>query len=78
MVRREEREQYLKFVDPAYYNIESSASFYKLRENNLVVREHSQLSQYMIGVLRGGAYFSAFDKDENINKSGIALHRKTN
>ncbi|SFD39760.1 polar amino acid transport system substrate-binding protein [Pseudoalteromonas denitrificans DSM 6059] len=68
LVKTEERNQYLDFIEPAYMALNSSYVFYSLKEKNLVVNEYEQLKDKRIAVMRNAAYFELFDSDAALNK----------
>ncbi len=67
---RDERAQYIAYTSTPYYTCQTA--FYKLRTSAVRVDDYDDLSRYLIGFVLHSAYFPRFDKDQNLNKLGVA------
>lgn len=70
VLRREEREEYLHFIEPAYKKI-SDKAFFVLRGNEDIVKKHEDLHNLVIGTVLGVKYYPKFDNDELIDKQSV-------
>ncbi|WP_170940680.1 transporter substrate-binding domain-containing protein [Pseudoalteromonas sp. NBT06-2] len=68
LIKTEERNKYLDFIEPAYMELNSSFVFYALKDKGLIVNEYKQLMGKRIAVKRKAAHFKRFDKDTSLNK----------
>lgn len=70
VLRRNEREEYLHYIEPAYKKY-SDKAFYVLNGNEHIVKKHEDLHNLVVGTLLGVKYYPKFDNDELINKQSI-------
>jgi len=68
LIKTEERNKYLDFIEPAYMELNSSFVFYALKNKGLVVNRYEQLIGKRIAVVRKAAHFERFDTDITLNK----------
>ncbi|WP_319584991.1 transporter substrate-binding domain-containing protein [uncultured Pseudodesulfovibrio sp.] len=71
VLRREEREAYLHFLQPPYKE-HSDKAFYMLRGRKDLLQKYDDLHRLRIGTQNGTSYFPVFDHDPKISK--IATH----
>ncbi|MBT1064053.1 transporter substrate-binding domain-containing protein [Bowmanella sp. Y26] len=72
LIKTPERQSFLNFIEPPYYQLQSSYSFYKLADRNIQIAEYEQLRPYSIGLTRGAVYFPRFNEDNALRKVPIA------
>ena len=63
---REDRLPYLTFGQP--YRTQSVFAFYTREKSGIAVNQYADLSKHKIGVVKGYNYFSAFSKDNKLDK----------
>ena len=68
LIKTQEREVYMAYVHPPYYTIAPAFAFYKRRGSPVSLDSYQGLKNYSIAVSRGGAYFTKFDRDSELNK----------
>ncbi|CCQ12579.1 extracellular solute-binding protein, putative [Pseudoalteromonas luteoviolacea B = ATCC 29581] len=70
MLKNAEREQFIDFVTPYYY--QSNKVFYVLRTENIKLKRYDDLAKLLIGTTMGHSNDERFDKDESLNKVAMA------
>jgi len=75
LIKTEERNRYLDFIEPAYMELDSSFVFYALKSSGLVVDTFEQLSGKRIAVVRKAAHFERFDQDTSLNKIWVGSEK---
>ncbi|WP_271410615.1 substrate-binding periplasmic protein [Pseudomonas sp. Q1-7] len=69
LARTPERERYIDYLERPYFTC--APRFYSLPELSRSVTGYPQLGRYVIGFVRGSAYFEPFDSDQALNKVGV-------
>ncbi len=67
LLKHEDREQYMVFLDPPYKTY-SSKAFYVLKDRSTIITSYEDLYKYRIGVTLGTKFFPKFDHDNNLKK----------
>ncbi len=67
LLRRPEREAYIKYVQPRYYN-RTAKGFYLLSGQQQRIRQYGDLEGLRIGIKSGARYVPMFDEDHTLNK----------
>ncbi|MDF2177955.1 transporter substrate-binding domain-containing protein [Aliiglaciecola sp. CAU 1673] len=68
LIKTEARAEFLNFVEPPYYSLRSSYSFYKLNSKPFTVSAYEDLYDHSIAHTRGGVYFPRFNQDHKLRK----------
>ncbi|ESP91262.1 MULTISPECIES: substrate-binding periplasmic protein [Pseudoalteromonas] len=75
LIRTPEREKIMSFVEPPYMVLSSSFVFYGQQNSDIEVERYEDLQGKRIAVMRGGAFFPRFDKDNSLNKIAVPSER---
>ncbi|MDK1290660.1 substrate-binding periplasmic protein [Pseudoalteromonas umbrosa] len=75
LIRTPEREKIMSFVEPPYMVLSSSFVFYGQQNSDIEVNRYEDLQGKRIAVMRGGAFFPQFDKDNSLNKVAVPSER---
>ena len=67
LLKRPDREKYMLYVDPAYQP-HSEKCFFVRKGNANRIQKYEDLYTVKVGVQKGAAYFSQFDRDDSIPK----------
>ncbi|WP_320172863.1 transporter substrate-binding domain-containing protein [Maridesulfovibrio sp.] len=67
LLKHEDREQDMIFLEPPY-KTHSSKAFYVLKDSSTKISSYDDLYKYRIGVTLGTKFFPRFDHDENLRK----------
>lgn len=65
--KRPEREKYLAFIEPGYL-LDDPKVFYLPSDSPVQINTYKDLRNLQVGVMRGAAYFTRFDQDNNLSK----------
>lgn len=71
VLRREEREKYMHYLEPPYVEY-TVKCFYIKKGSGVKIEKYSDIYRYKIGITRGSAYFPQFDEDSRVNKVSVA------
>lgn len=71
VIKTDDRQAYMQFVEPAYYRLQSSYAFYTSSSSEIQLSGYSELYPLIIGHLRGAVYFPKFDRDTELKKIGV-------
>ncbi|WP_197528785.1 substrate-binding periplasmic protein [Maridesulfovibrio salexigens] len=67
LLKHEDREQYMVFLEPPY-KTHSSKAFYVLKDRSIKLTSYDDLYKYRIGVTLGTKFFPKFDHDNALKK----------
>lgn len=70
VVRNEERENYMLYIEPSYH-IEAKTVFYINKDSPHKIAQYEDLLKVSIGTTRGYRYFDKFDRDSTLKKYEI-------
>lgn len=73
LFKREEREKYMYFLNPHYYD-DPPKVFYLKNDAKFKIENYEDLKGLKIGVVKGEKYFSRFDDDPALIKIEITKH----
>jgi ABC-type amino acid transport substrate-binding protein len=62
------REKNLTFIEPVLFVQNKPLRFYSLVNQNISITSLGDLDKYIVGIMRGGAYFPEFDNSMSIKK----------
>ncbi|ALO43675.1 substrate-binding periplasmic protein [Pseudoalteromonas phenolica] len=68
LIKTNRREQTMAFVQPPYMVLSSSFVFYANKNSDIEVNNFDELTGKRIAVMRGAAYYKAFDEDKTLNR----------
>ncbi len=68
ILKTEERQTYITFIEPPYYTVATSYSFYVRRESGISIKRYEDLHDLRISTLRGSTHFDRFDADSSLFK----------
>ena len=69
LLKRSDREVYLRYLEPPYYN--DRKVFYVLKGKSHILRSYEDLYNIRVGVKRKVKYFPRFDEDTKIKKEAV-------
>jgi polar amino acid transport system substrate-binding protein len=69
LLKRPEREVFIRYLEPPYYN--DRKVFYVLKGKSQILKRYEDLYDIRVGVKRKVKYFPRFDKDTKINKKDV-------
>lgn len=72
LLKTSERQTFLNYIEPPYYQLRSSYSFYTRADRNIRVEHYDDLKNYSIGLTRGAVYFPRFNQDQTLRKVPLA------
>ncbi|KZN43521.1 hypothetical protein N474_08095 [Pseudoalteromonas luteoviolacea CPMOR-2] len=75
LIKTPERQKIMSFVEPPYMVLSSSFVFYGTESSGIEVNSYEDLQGKRIAVMRGGAFFPRFDKDQSLNKVAVPSER---
>ncbi|KZN58493.1 substrate-binding periplasmic protein [Pseudoalteromonas luteoviolacea] len=75
LIKTPERQKIMSFVEPPYMVLSSSFVFYGTEVSGVEVNSYDDLRGKRIAVMRGGAFFPKFDKDNSLNKVAVPSER---
>jgi polar amino acid transport system substrate-binding protein len=76
LIKTDERENYLYFIQPAMMNFVSSFVFYSRHSQNHEIHSVKNLKGYSITVMRNAAYFPAFDQATDFERISVNSEAK--
>lgn len=68
ILKSDERQRYMNYIEPPYYRLTSYYSFYKLKTSDIRVTLFDELKPYTVAYTRGALYFPRFDKEDRLRK----------
>lgn len=72
--KTQDREQFLRFIEPPFSVQKQPLHFFLTRESNINLTQFQELKPSTIGVLRGAKYFHEFDVGSTLIKVEAADH----
>ncbi|MBF0235001.1 MAG: amino acid ABC transporter substrate-binding protein [Desulfamplus sp.] len=70
LFRRPEREEYMLFIDPPYFN-DPPKVFYLKKGTSIQIKNYNDLGKLKIGVINANKYFEKFDNDVGLKKHKV-------
>ncbi len=67
---RETRAQYIQYTEPSYF--QCATRFYLRRGEESILKNAQDLNNLNIGMVRGSAYYPAFDNNDQLHKTEMA------
>lgn len=75
LLKRSDREAYIRYLEPHYYN--DRKVFYVLKGKSHILRRYEDLYNIKVGVKRKVKYFPRFDEDMKINKAYFGISKRS-
>ncbi len=76
LIKTDERERYLHFIQPAMMNFVSSFVFYSRHNQNHNIHSVKDLTGHIVTVMRDAAYFPAFDEATDFERVPVNSEAK--